>query len=245
MSAYEALTSPHHAVVQDAKRLRYSFYTDDEMRQLSAAKIYSSEQRDALQRPLPGGLYDPAMGPTDHYESCVTCGLDYATCPGHFGTIELAVPVYNAMLFPTLVQLLRGTCLHCGAFRAGTEKLRPMAAALDLIDAGLLVDAAKYLGAAPGPATESRSDEAMAEWVDESLSGEARRLIKAAGRRKRRGLGCSSPHLVSLRKQVFHDCYRTLTSCKKCTTCALNSASLRGDGGSKIFVSPLSAKDQK
>lgn len=129
-------------VVRDVASLSFGSYSDDELRALSLATIHSSEQRDALNRPLVGGLYDPAMGPTDHYESCVSCGLDYAACPGHLGTIELCVPVYNPPLFSTLVSLLRGACLSCGRFRAG-KKLRRLGHALGLIDAGLLVDAAK------------------------------------------------------------------------------------------------------
>ena len=31
--------------------------------------------------------------------SCVTCGLPGAACAGHFGHIELAVPVYNPLVF--------------------------------------------------------------------------------------------------------------------------------------------------
>ena len=30
---------------------------------------------------------------------CGTCGLRYRACPGHFGHIELAVPVYNPLVF--------------------------------------------------------------------------------------------------------------------------------------------------
>ena len=141
--AWDALASPHSVVTRDAESLRYSFYTDDELRRLSVCQIYSTEQRDALQRPLAGGLYDPSMGPTDHYESCKTCGLDYATCPGHFGRIELCMPCYSPVLFPTLVQLLRGSCLHCGSFKADSSKLKPFGNALDMIDAGLLIDASK------------------------------------------------------------------------------------------------------
>ena len=134
--------SPTAVVVRETEGLRYSFYSDAELRALAVTQIHSSEQRDALNRPLPGGLYDPAMGPTDMYESCVTCGMDYATCPGHLGRIELVMPVYVSALFPTLVQLLRGSCFHCGRFRASAERLSMFGKALLLIDAGLLVDAA-------------------------------------------------------------------------------------------------------
>ena len=105
-----------------------------ELRKLSVVHVTSSEQRDALSRPLPGGLYDPAMGPTDQYESCKTCGLDYTTCPGHLGHIELALPAYTPVLFPQLVTLLRSTCLLCHRLKADAGKLRILADALRLLD---------------------------------------------------------------------------------------------------------------
>lgn len=36
---------------------------------------------------------------TKKKRSCVTCGLPGAACAGHFGHIELAVPVYNPLVF--------------------------------------------------------------------------------------------------------------------------------------------------
>lgn len=50
---------------------------------------------------MPDGLHDPALGlesgvmPT---RQCVTCRQNSTSCPGHFGHIELPVPVYNPLL---------------------------------------------------------------------------------------------------------------------------------------------------
>ena len=68
---------------------------------------------DNLRNAVLGGLYDPAMGPLEHSGQCATCKQGYMACPGHFGHIELAVPVYNPLVFTTLFKLLRCTCLHC------------------------------------------------------------------------------------------------------------------------------------
>lgn len=46
-----------------------------------------------------GGLYDPAFGPMDPKEKCATCGLNNFECPGHFGHIEVSVPLYNPLVF--------------------------------------------------------------------------------------------------------------------------------------------------
>ena len=42
-----------------------------------------------------GGLDDPRMGTTDRNFKCQTCSEGMAECPGHFGHIELARPVFH------------------------------------------------------------------------------------------------------------------------------------------------------
>ena len=45
--------------------------------------------------PVVNGLFDPRMGQLERGQLCATCENTYETCPGHFGHIELALPVYN------------------------------------------------------------------------------------------------------------------------------------------------------
>jgi DNA-directed RNA polymerase beta' subunit len=42
-----------------------------------------------------GGLMDPRMGTIDRNFKCQTCGEGMSECPGHFGHIELARPVFH------------------------------------------------------------------------------------------------------------------------------------------------------
>ena len=42
------------------------------------------------------------MGVIEYGEKCKTCHLDQEKCPGHFGHIELVIPVFN-------IQFLSGT----------------------------------------------------------------------------------------------------------------------------------------
>jgi DNA-directed RNA polymerase II subunit RPB1 len=41
------------------------------------------------------GINDPRMGTTEKDRICLTCKGDYIDCPGHFGHIELAKPMYH------------------------------------------------------------------------------------------------------------------------------------------------------
>lgn len=46
----------------------FGFYHPDEIKKLSVKKISVPFVFDNLNRPVPNGLYDPAMGPMDKYE---------------------------------------------------------------------------------------------------------------------------------------------------------------------------------
>lgn len=46
-------------------------------------------------RPKQGGLLDPRMGTIDRNFKCQTCAEGMSECPGHFGHIELAKPVFH------------------------------------------------------------------------------------------------------------------------------------------------------
>lgn len=46
-------------------------------------------------KPKMGGLMDPRMGTIDRNFKCQTCGEGMSECPGHFGHIELARPVFH------------------------------------------------------------------------------------------------------------------------------------------------------
>ena len=94
-------------------------YSDDEVRSRSVIEITSPTAFDELGTPLNYGLYDPALGPTDSKNTspCITCGNLYMNCPGHSGHIELCVPVYQPLLFPKLLSLMRVKCMACHRFR--------------------------------------------------------------------------------------------------------------------------------
>lgn len=63
---------------------------------MSVAKIEFPELYDeGTQKPRAGGLLDPRMGTIDRNYKCQTCGEGMAECPGHFGHIDLAKPVYH------------------------------------------------------------------------------------------------------------------------------------------------------
>ncbi len=83
----------------------FSMYTSAEIKKLSVKEITNPQSFDAIGQPTIGGLYDPALGPSDPDDNCKTCGLVYKMCPGHMGHIRLPLDVYNPVLFQTLFKV--------------------------------------------------------------------------------------------------------------------------------------------
>ena len=73
--------------------VQFSILSPTEIRNSSVAEITS---RDTYvgSKPVIGGLFDPRMGVLEPGLVCPTDGNDYIKCPGYFGHIELARPVY-------------------------------------------------------------------------------------------------------------------------------------------------------
>ena len=131
-AVFERLASPLGVVVRESESVRFSVYSDDDIRRLSVARVHSAEQRDALNRPLPGGLYDPGMGPTDHYSSCPSCGLDYTHCPGHLGGIDSRFPFYITTGTPNSCATM---AMACGVGLYGLHAVDPLASVPSLVAA--------------------------------------------------------------------------------------------------------------
>ena len=49
--------------------------------------------------------------------SCETCNLSYFACPGHYGHIDLPVPVYQPLFMSQMFHVFRGVCLFCHHFK--------------------------------------------------------------------------------------------------------------------------------
>lgn len=64
-------------------------------------------------KPTEGGINDPRMGPIDFNTNCLTCAMNQDNCPGHFGHIKLAQPMFSWGFLKTSLQCLRCVCHWC------------------------------------------------------------------------------------------------------------------------------------
>jgi DNA-directed RNA polymerase II subunit RPB1 len=70
-------------------------------------KTYQGDQ------PVPGGVFDSRFGVIENGKVCPTCKQTNALCPGHFGHISLARPVYLYQFLDTIQKILQVVCLNC------------------------------------------------------------------------------------------------------------------------------------
>lgn len=93
--------------------VQFSIMSPEEIRKRSVVEVVTQETYIGNE-PAVGGLFDSRMGVLDHGKLCPTDGLDNKFCPGYFGHIELARPVFYVQFFHIVQKLLRCVCFRCG-----------------------------------------------------------------------------------------------------------------------------------
>ncbi|MDH5702734.1 MAG: DNA-directed RNA polymerase subunit A' [Aigarchaeota archaeon] len=94
--------------------VRFGVLSPDTIRKMSVAQIQTPDTYDEDGVPIPTGVMDPRLGTLEPGQRCRTCGNTYLGCPGHFGHIELPVPVIHVGFVKIILKLLRSTCRSCG-----------------------------------------------------------------------------------------------------------------------------------
>ena len=74
-------------------------------------------------KPKPGGLSDPRLGTIDRKIKCDTCMAGMAECPGHFGHLELAKPMFHIGFIKTVLSIMRCVCFNCSKILADEVSL--------------------------------------------------------------------------------------------------------------------------
>ena len=94
--------------------IRFNLLSPDEIRRMSAVKIITPDTYDEDGFPYENGLMDLHLGVIEPGLRCQTCGKKVDECPGHFGHIDLAMPVIHVGYVNKIKDLLRMTCQECG-----------------------------------------------------------------------------------------------------------------------------------
>lgn len=121
--------------------LLFSVFTSDEIKRLSVLKVTTPLTFTALGHTLAGGLYDPAFGPSQQGLVCTTCYQNMMNCSGHFGHIDLPLPVVNPLFHNTVITLLSYSCLNCHTILIPESRKLLLVTQLKLLEKGHVIEA--------------------------------------------------------------------------------------------------------
>ncbi|TID28039.1 hypothetical protein CANINC_002720 [Pichia inconspicua] len=123
------------APLRTVQEVQFGLFSPEEARAISVAKIEYPEIMDPVtMKPREGGLNDPRLGSIDRNFRCQTCSEDMQECPGHFGHIELAKPVFHIGFLAKIKKLCECICMNCGKILLDEHTNPQYAAAIKIRD---------------------------------------------------------------------------------------------------------------
>ncbi|MCS7113841.1 MAG: DNA-directed RNA polymerase subunit A' [Nitrososphaerota archaeon] len=117
-----------HEVVDE---ISFGLFSPQEIRKLSVVEIQTPDTYDEDGAPITAGLMDGRLGTLEPRQRCKTCGNTAARCPGHFGHIELAVPIIHIEFARIIYDLLRVTCRNCGRVLLSEDSIKKLRARIE------------------------------------------------------------------------------------------------------------------
>ncbi|KAI9047551.1 hypothetical protein LZ554_008267 [Drepanopeziza brunnea f. sp. 'monogermtubi'] len=103
------------APLRTIQEVQFGLLSPEEIKNMSVCHILYPETMDETRtKPRDQGLNDPRLGSIDRQFKCATCDQNMSECPGHFGHIELAKPVYHPGFLKKTKKLLEMVCHNCG-----------------------------------------------------------------------------------------------------------------------------------
>ncbi|KAJ3311242.1 hypothetical protein HDV04_004151 [Boothiomyces sp. JEL0838] len=237
-------------VSSSIQKVSFSFYETQDIKNFSVKAITNPQIFDTLNHPTTGGLYDPCLGPHSKDTLCGTCQLDHKSCPGHFGHVDLTVPVYNPINFRLMYKLLQSTCHYCHHFRVSDLVTTLYAGKLRLIHAGLLVEASEMDSLIDVKPRKKNDDEEEEEDDQEDIAeGPKERILKQIDEYVTKALKNVDQKFIkttlitqTLRKVERQ--YLSVISAQSCQNCHGYSPKFRTEGNVKIFEKPLNPKQK-
>ena len=105
------------------KKVKFSLLSPDEIRKMSQVRVITPDTYDDDGYPIERGLMDLHMGVIEPGLKCTTCGGRVDECPGHFGHIELAMPVVHIGFIKEIKTMLDSACKACGRIKLTDEEI--------------------------------------------------------------------------------------------------------------------------
>ena len=95
-------------------QIQFGLFSGSDMKRLSSLNVRNSVFYElGTRNPAKNGCLDPRLGISNNSMQCKTCDKDVKDCCGHFGTIELALPVFHIGYFNSIKDALSMICKEC------------------------------------------------------------------------------------------------------------------------------------
>ncbi|MGD0027319.1 MAG: DNA-directed RNA polymerase subunit A' [Candidatus Bathyarchaeia archaeon] len=117
-----------HKVIDE---IHFGLFSPQDLRKISVVEIQTPDTYDEDGAPITAGLMDGRLGTLEPRQRCKTCGNTAIRCPGHFGHIELAVPIVHIEFTKLIYDLLRATCRNCGRILLPDESAKKIRIRID------------------------------------------------------------------------------------------------------------------
>ncbi|XP_073710148.1 DNA-directed RNA polymerase I subunit RPA1 [Misgurnus anguillicaudatus] len=211
--------------------LSFGMLSSDEIRKLSVKSITNAQLLDNVGNAAANGLYDLALGPADNKEICSTCMQDFNSCPGHFGNIDLPLPVYNPLFFDKLYLLIRGSCLSCHMLTCPRAAVHLLLCQLKLLDVGAMKEVYE-LENFLNQFVEANTQPSGVQ-IQEALNEFITPILKANENNQQ-----TSPikHVCEKKGSLINSFWRIHMIPKKCLNCKASRAHVRREHNSKLIV---------
>ncbi|KAL3354961.1 hypothetical protein AABB24_019178 [Solanum stoloniferum] len=106
------------------KSIKFSLFSESEILKSAEVEVYLGLYYESTKKPIQNGLLDPRMGPPNKSGCCETCHGNFRECPGHYGYLVLALPVYNVGYLGTVVDILKCICKCCSSILLDDKERR-------------------------------------------------------------------------------------------------------------------------
>src|SRR5256712_228294 len=128
------MMSSMRGVTKRIASIKFALLSPDEIRRMSATKIITADTYDDDGFPIDMGLMDSHLGVIEPGLRCKTCGGKVDDCPGHFGHIDLAMPVIHVGYVKDIKKLLQATCRKCGRLLLTRQQAQEYMAEMEQVE---------------------------------------------------------------------------------------------------------------
>ena len=102
--------------------IQFGLLSPEEIKNMAVCEITNPITFDNKGNPNDNGINNLKMGSSESKFECKTCKCNSKECPGHFGYIKLAKPVYHVFFIDICLKVLQCVCYKCSTLIINDKK---------------------------------------------------------------------------------------------------------------------------